>query len=206
MICIRCREKPAEESCPCLILESRSDTAWTAGGQAVRTTEYAAGFEEAGLCQSCRKKIAFREPKALFPKAYRTFYLIWGVLSAVWIVSLIIAASAPKVKGVFGPIAIITALAALASLIVFETAVRILGSAKRLKRSRLLIACAVKYPYKGHYSNRNYIPFGSDFYTDYASFRRVNSEILEDNAKKIYERLIKPGAAVTFGDELKSLF
>ncbi len=206
MLCIRCKENQTEETSHCLVFERTHDISTFSGTQTVKTTEYNTGFEEAGLCAKCRKRIAFREPKILFPRAYRMFYLVWGVFCAVFVVSLILSASVPRLKTVFGVIAIVCALLSLAGLGVFELTARILAGRKGLNRAGLLVARAEKYPYKGHYSNRSYVPLGSGFYTDYASFRQVNSEILQENAEKVYERIIQPGRTVAFGEDLKNLF
>lgn len=210
MDCIRCKERPAAVTCSCLRFNSQSDVVGAdliSGTKTVRTFEYSAGAEEVGLCEKCLKMIGLREPKTRFPKLYTRFYLIWGALSVVVFTLLIITAcSKTRVTSALGVVSLGGLFALLAALIIFEIAIRLAAANKRSGSDRLLIARATKYPYKRHFRSGLYVPLAADLYPDYPTFRRVNSEIMEDNAKKIYERIIAPGSKVSFGDEMKGAF
>lgn len=208
MNCIRCEEKPASVTCSCLALARHSDSVsnYATNTRTITTVEYATGIEEAGLCEACVKRIAFFETKVLFPKLNKWFYLIWCALSVVCFVLIFITTCGKGNVNPFGVPAFIGLLALLAALGLYELITRIVAVARRSERDKLLIACAEKYPCKKRYPKGSYVPLGKDFYPDYAAFRRVNSQIAEDNAKKIYENYIAPGSTVSFGDEIKGAF
>ncbi len=211
MNCIRCQEQPATITCDCLTFERQSsDVGYdiSSGTKTVRVHEYSNGVSEAGLCEKCAKTIAFWEPKVLFPRLYTRFYLIWGALELICFAVLCIGGCSQKKGDESNNIWIIVCLsvmfAMLAAALVFELILRIRGARKRTERDKLLIGCAKSHPYKKTRIRKSYVPLGQGLYKDYTAFRKVNSDIMEENAKKVYERIVAPGSKVTFSDELKS--
>ena len=191
MKCVNCGNNEADFSCTCYVISHLEQARHSAGGNnLIEIKENGAGPARAGLCEKCVRSLSLGRWKINYPIQEIIFYFLSAVSFFSGIICMIPV-------GLFGGLFIRNyanlLYIPLGILIIFCGVYlpdQIMASLflKRDPDAKKTLFGAVTA------KERRYIPLGESLYPDYKRFRKINSHILEETAKKTYDTLIAADA------------
>lgn len=200
MKCEKCA-KEATYSCDCLVINHTVNSTSTRIGTTVNTTtvktQSAAGVEKVGLCDDCLKKAKWKN---------RHMFMSWklgcviGLGLPIGILLVLIGIFNKNNTGGIPALEDAGGILALTSSVLYMIFYFIIDPARTMKKLRespymafhmLRIKNEIELNQDG--TRQLLVPIGANYYKDKDEFDDVNSLLMTETKKKIYENIIAPG-------------